>query len=64
MWEKLQWKNICELANIPLPPADLPYLDFTPELPSSNSALSAAPKTISTAPKKASVLGLKPKLKT
>lgn len=31
-WEDLQFKDICKLAGIPLPPSDLPYLDFTPKI--------------------------------
>lgn len=36
-WDKLSFAKICELAGIPLPPDDLPYLDFTPVKPQSNN---------------------------
>ena len=32
MWADLQWNKICELANIPLPPENLEYLNFQPDL--------------------------------
>lgn len=51
-WEDLQWINICQYAGIPLPPPDLPYLDFTIQ-PLTNpfnqkqtgGTIAAAPKT-------------------
>ena len=48
-WDKLQWKNICELANIPLPPKDLPYLDFKPELPKTGGSPLTASKAVTPA---------------
>lgn len=55
-WDKLQWADICKLANIPLPPKDLPFLDFTVEKPEVKPVVQ---KKINPKPAKASMFGLK-----
>lgn len=58
MWADLQWANICKLANIPLPPRDLPYLDFKPDLPTGGTSAITKPATINPAPAKLGLKGL------
>jgi len=56
LWADLTWDKICAFANIPLPPEDLPYLDFTPDV--KVQAISAKPQVINTAPKKLGIASL------
>lgn len=59
MWEDLKWAKICELANIPLPKKDLPYLDFKPDLPTGGtSTIATKPATINPKPAKVGLKGL------
>lgn len=59
MWADLTWDKICALANIPLPPADLPYLDFKPDKPAQGgSNETIKPQVLNSAPKKVGLSGL------
>ncbi|HFD32015.1 MAG TPA: hypothetical protein ENJ28_04800 [Gammaproteobacteria bacterium] len=55
-WADLTWDKICALANIPLPPKDLPYLDLTPAVSTTTEV--TKPSTIKAAPQKAKLTGL------
>lgn len=61
-WEDLVWEKICGLAGIQLPPKDLPYLDFTPDITTTGGSPDALIKTISTNPKLTNVKGLEKKI--
>ena len=50
-WDDVTWIKLCEAAGIQLPPKDLPYLNFKPEITQGGSPTTAKPNAISTKPK-------------